>query len=138
MRRKGKRKEPVDFDMAPMIDMVFLLLVFFMTVSTLAQDTRPELILPDSSEAKINPEQTPGIVISLKAKPENKVEILFQGTPISSKQLSERIKNASAEDEDSEWIIRAEKDQYWSKVQPILTALRDEGVTKVRFSVFVK
>lgn len=40
--------------MTPMIDMVFLLLVFFMTVSTLAQAERAkEVDLPESAESDV-------------------------------------------------------------------------------------
>ena len=40
--------------MTPMIDMVFLLLVFFMTVSTLAQaDRQVELELPESASSDV-------------------------------------------------------------------------------------
>ena len=47
-----------------MIDMVFLLLVFFMTVSTLARNARPEMDLALSSTAKIPPEAPPRAVLS--------------------------------------------------------------------------
>ena len=51
MRKRSRQEEP--FQMAPMIDMVFLLLVFFMTVSTMAKDARPELDLPLSKTAEV-------------------------------------------------------------------------------------
>jgi hypothetical protein len=43
MRRFSRTRTDEPFQMAPMIDMVFLLLVFFMTVSTLDEDARPEI-----------------------------------------------------------------------------------------------
>lgn len=43
-----------EFQMAPMIDMVFLLLVFFMCVSTLAQaEKAQEVELPESLESEV-------------------------------------------------------------------------------------
>ncbi|MFU8849344.1 MAG: ExbD/TolR family protein, partial [Opitutales bacterium] len=60
--RKLKRRHqaPEDFQMAPMIDMVFLLLVFFMTVASVAQNQRQvKLDLPESDESKI-PEDASG------------------------------------------------------------------------------
>lgn len=56
MRRRKKRAEADAFQMAPMIDMVFLLLVFFMTVSNLASESRPEMELAESGVAKVEVE----------------------------------------------------------------------------------
>ena len=53
-RRKRTTLEPEDFAMTPMIDMVFLLLVFFMTVSTLARgDKKLDLDLAESRSSQV-------------------------------------------------------------------------------------
>ena len=51
--------------MAPMIDMVFLLLVFFMTVSTLAREARPELELAVSTTAAVPAEAPPRDIVTV-------------------------------------------------------------------------
>ena len=49
MRMRRRELSAEEFQMAPMIDMVFLLLVFFMCVSSLAQaDKRTPVELPES------------------------------------------------------------------------------------------
>ncbi|HBR92976.1 MAG TPA: biopolymer transporter ExbD, partial [Opitutae bacterium] len=53
-RRRSSQSPEEDFPMTPMIDMVFLLLVFFMTVSTLAQaDRAKKLDLPESAQSDV-------------------------------------------------------------------------------------
>lgn len=48
MRRQKKRKAECELDMAPMIDMVFLLLIFFMCSATMQNLSTPEeLELPE-------------------------------------------------------------------------------------------
>jgi biopolymer transport protein ExbD len=49
-----------------MIDMVFLLLVFFMTVSTMAKDARPEIDLPVSTTAAVPEAAPPRDIVSVK------------------------------------------------------------------------
>src|SRR5690606_27652303 len=68
MKRRRKNREAEDFQMAPMIDMVFLLLVFFMCVSSLASaDKSVEIDLPESRESKV-PEDLAGRgIVSVKA-----------------------------------------------------------------------
>lgn len=54
MRMPLSSQEEAKFSMAPMIDMVFLLLVFFMSVSTLVQAGRTvEVELPESEESEV-------------------------------------------------------------------------------------
>jgi biopolymer transport protein ExbD len=54
MKRKTRNYPEEGFQMAPMIDMVFLLLVFFMCVSSMAQaDKAIPLELPESEASKV-------------------------------------------------------------------------------------
>ena len=111
--------------------MVFLLLVFFMTVSTLAQDSRPEISLPESDEAKVDLEQTPGIVLSYQ-----KEEILFQGKQVTLDELPSLV--AAHQEDETEWIVRASRDAPWAEIKPLLKTLQEAGAKQLRFSVFVK
>ena len=51
MLRLSKQRyvEPISFNMTPMIDIVFLLIIFFMTVSQLNQNVLPPMKLPVSA-----------------------------------------------------------------------------------------
>ncbi|MCC5788171.1 MAG: biopolymer transporter ExbD, partial [Opitutales bacterium] len=67
MRLKKKQRPSEAFQMAPMIDMVFLLLVFFMTVGTLAQaDRTVELDLPESEESRVSEDLSGRGIISVR------------------------------------------------------------------------
>ncbi len=46
------RKPPVEVNLTSLIDVVFLLLIFFMITTTFQQQTRVEVDLPEASEAK--------------------------------------------------------------------------------------
>ncbi len=54
MKRKTREQPEGGIDMTPMIDMVFLLLVFFMCAATLSKvDFTPEINLPTAPKAQI-------------------------------------------------------------------------------------
>lgn len=58
-----------DFQMAPMIDMVFLLLVFFMCVSTLAQAEKAKAVeLPESMESEVPEDLSDRGVVTVDAE----------------------------------------------------------------------
>ncbi len=53
------------FDMAPMIDMVFLLLIFFMLVSTISASQNKEMTLATSTEANIPDDRPDRLIINV-------------------------------------------------------------------------
>ena len=57
---KSPATEELELNMTPMIDVVFLLIIFFMTVSELTKiDTQAELQLPKASKARIDDKPEP-------------------------------------------------------------------------------
>jgi biopolymer transport protein ExbD len=63
MAIQTRNKRKIDFSMASMSDLVFLLLIFFMLTSTLVAPNAIKLLLPSSNSRTI--EQPPKIVISI-------------------------------------------------------------------------
>ncbi|NRB77901.1 MAG: biopolymer transporter ExbD [Saccharospirillaceae bacterium] len=49
MRFRKKRREEADINITPLIDVVFLLLIFFMVSTTFNKDKRQDITLPQSS-----------------------------------------------------------------------------------------
>ena len=52
MKFRKKRNEEMGVDMSPLIDMVFILLIFFMVSSTFVKDMKLDLIRPGASSAQ--------------------------------------------------------------------------------------
>ena len=59
MKLKLPAREDAAVDMAPMIDLVFLLLIFFMVASVVTELEKVEVEIPESNYAKV-PEDTKG------------------------------------------------------------------------------
>lgn len=49
MNFKRQRKDEVDVNLTPLIDVVFLLLIFFMVSTTFTRETRLSVVLPEAS-----------------------------------------------------------------------------------------
>ena len=63
MRFKRRLQQSAEFDMTPMIDCIFLLLIFFMVSSTYIIRSSIEIKLPKSDTADVKPEKD--IVVSI-------------------------------------------------------------------------
>ena len=101
MARKKKAKkvpEGVEMDMTPMIDIVFLLIVFFMVVTELAVQ-QAVVILPVASESKVE-EPQPGsriLVVNVSFGIDgNEILQLMNGPPLTPKGLEIALKEEAA------------------------------------------
>ena len=67
MNLKPDRQDNIELNLTPLIDVVFLLLIFFMVSTTFEKQAKLKLQLPDAStEAKVQDQKT--VVIGIDAK----------------------------------------------------------------------
>lgn len=122
---KHVTREDEDFQMAPMIDMVFLLLVFFMTVSTMAKDARPEVDLAQSSEAQVPDTSAPSPVVTL-SRANDKTVCFWFNRMVDREALVTQLRAAREKGEQTV-TIRAASDFPWSELTLVLSTLRETG-----------
>lgn len=123
--------------MTPMIDVVFLLIIFFLVSSHLArQETQMELALPEAASGSEDVDQeTPRVTINVK--PDG--SLWLAGRRIEKEQLTQRLKAIkSAETRDLEVRIRGSKLAPYSSVEPIMLACTQSGIWNVTYAVYGK
>ncbi len=132
-RMRRRMVEPEEFQMAPMIDMVFLLLVFFMTVSNLAQaEKRIRLDLPESVEADVPKELADRTAISVKADG----SVFMGARPTTVEDLPGRIEPLVAETPDLRIQVRADRTTPFEEIRKILQACARAGAYNVIYSTY--
>lgn len=134
MRKRPKRTEEA-FQMAPMIDMVFLLLVFFMTVSTLAKDARPEVELAVSTTAMV-PEEAPPRDILTVIHTEPGFIWFWGNRRVNKEELEALLEESSNSDFPPEILLRGAPDLSWRAWKELLPLCRSMGVSDLVFSTF--
>lgn len=133
VRLKTVKRPEETFQMAPMIDMVFLLLVFFMCVSVLAQaDKTIELALPESSESQVADSFSNRGKISLDG--EGKIFISAQN--LTLEEMQNKIKEAIKMNSELKVQIRADKETHYDKIKEVLKACAEVGAYEVIFSTY--
>lgn len=133
MKLKEPQEEEIGFQMSPMIDIVFQLIIFFMVVSTFHKlETVEGIKLPVASYSKER-EPIPGnITINIK---ENGVFILNQ-REYSSEQLEKAIVTAVKNNPGIEFsaTIRADARTPHKEVTKVLKLCSNVGIYKISFS----
>ncbi|NDV62252.1 biopolymer transporter ExbD [Puniceicoccales bacterium CK1056] len=130
--RKRTRRQEEPFQMAPMIDMVFLLLVFFMTVSTLAKDSRPETSLPVSETAQVPAEAPPRDVLTLIPDADSS-RIFWYNKQVDGKALEGLLEKRG---EGSELLLRGPPSLPWKFWKEIFEEIRTAGADEVVLGTF--
>ena len=83
MKLKLPAREDAAVDMAPMIDLVFLLLIFFMVASVVTELEKVEVAIPESEYAKVPEDTKNRMMLSVDAN--NKI---YAGTlPVTIEEL---------------------------------------------------
>ena len=109
---RKKKKDEADLDITPMIDVVFLLLIFFMVTSTM-QATPDKDIPPAKSGTNANAAAFKDLTILAPQSSGADGEIVFDGNTMTLDQLKAELiqmVNLSLEGQDLQVMIYAERD----------------------------
>ncbi len=126
--------EEAKFQMAPMIDMVFLLLVFFMMASQMAQRQNIPLEIPESTKAVVPKERPNRWVVNI-----TKDGDIFEGeVPVELSALGERVEEQVKINPKIKVYLRADVDTKHKRVKEVMTEMAKAGVGDFIFGVYLK
>jgi len=134
--RFGHRR-PVEFNVTPLIDVVFLLIIFFLVSSHLAQqETQIELALPAAASG--HESQASKVArVTINILPDGR--LMLGSAEVSANEISSRLdverRQTSA---DMEVRIRADRDLVYALIEPVLLACAEAKIWNVSFAVVDK
>jgi biopolymer transport protein ExbD len=88
MRRTRSSGERHDLDISPLIDMVFILLIFFMVTTTFVKDMAVDIERPDAASGK--PASTKAVRVAIDPRG----EIFVDGTSVRPWMIQGHVKDA--------------------------------------------
>ena len=126
MRFRKPKEEEIRLSIAPLIDIVFLLLIFFMVTSHFDVASGVRIQLPKVAK-KIYNEKTDKITLVI----DKSGQIYIKGKKIDMKALSIRLQNISKEKGLLHLILHADKDVRHGKVVQIMDLAKTAGVHSI-------
>ena len=137
MNFRSKRTEEPDLNILPLIDVVFLLLIFFMVTTTFERESELSITLPEASREQIEP---PADKIEISVDKQGRV-FINDNALVNSKRatLRDALQQALA-DIDSQnppVIINADAAATHQSVIRIMDVARQVGLRKVTFATRV-
>lgn len=112
-------------DMTPMIDIVFLLIIFFMVSSTFINNRGIKVHLPKSTTFQT--EDNNQIVISIK----NNSELYLNEKKILKEELGELLKNKRIEFGQNIVVIKGDKEVPYSKMIEVMDIAKTAGLERI-------
>lgn len=134
--RGPKDKARVALSVTPLIDVLFLLIIFFTLTSTFKRVGELELQLPESTTADPSARENPLPLIELIAEEDGALWI--DGEPVSFDTLAERLDRIRAERPDDHVMIKAEAGVDHGDVVRLLDAVRGARFPGVAIGTHVK
>ena len=125
----------LSFNMTPMIDVVFLLIIFFLVSSHLAkQEAQMELPLPVADSGTL-PTETETRRLTLNVIQDG--TLLLAGRRVEASQLQTRLAEALTSDQQAvEVRLRSDRNVPYRVIEPILLACARAGIWNVTFGVY--
>ncbi|MBW2092744.1 MAG: biopolymer transporter ExbD [Deltaproteobacteria bacterium] len=126
MQFKTRNRETPLIEIAPLIDVVFLLLLFFMVTTQFTTAPGLQIALPEIK---------PGAPVTTTAKINVSItaagDIYVAGNPVPAEDLKEALKKAASDLASTIVILTADKDVSHGKIVSVMDTLRDLGIKKM-------
>ena len=138
MRGRRHREHVTGVDITPMIDVVFLLIIFFMTTAQFVRMTREKIDLPREKGEQEKQAEEAGLLINLLASG----QIVIASDELSVDQLEFRVRQEIAKRPHQDatqfkMLIRADRKADTAHLNEVLKRLRGLGVGAARVATEV-
>ena len=131
MRRIAKQQEDdgAEIDLTPMLDVVFIMLIFFIVVASFIKEAGIEVNRPDDNQQS-DPDDSVSIVVEVAA--DN--QIWMENRRVDVRAVRANIQRLLAEDPEAPVTVKVEKGAEAGVVVDVADTARESGVGVVNWA----
>ncbi len=124
--------EEVGIDMSPMIDMVFLLLIFFIVASAMVDVDKPKVELPSAQSAKVADDIKGRVNVSINAE-----DVIFIGSEVVTEEKFKTVMSEELElNPDLRVFIRSDANVPYRSNKKLMELCADVGAVNLIYAAF--
>jgi len=124
-RRRDRRKNESEVNLTPMLDVVFIMLIFFIVTASFVKESGLEISRPGAATA--TRKERGNILIAIGAND----QIWMNRRQVDPRALRANIERMHAENPQGSVIIQADKDAKTGLLVKVMEAARSAGVKSV-------
>ena len=131
MRRlvKEKEEEGADIDLTPMLDVVFIMLIFFIVVASFIKEAGIEVNRPDANNEPPDSDST-----SILVRIESDDQIWMENRRVDARAVRANIQRLLAADPESAVSIKVDKGARANTVVDVADAAREAGAGAINWA----
>ena len=126
MNFRTKKREDFIVEIAPMIDVVFLLLLFFMVTTQFISMPGLKISLPS-----IEPGRTVTAATKIEVRVDAAGDVFIEGNAVSLAQLGEVIKEEAPAPDSAVVVLMADESVPHGRIVSIMDSIRSVGMKRV-------
>jgi biopolymer transport protein ExbD len=128
---KNRPEQSIGFQMAPMVDIIFLLLIFFIAASVYSQwEAKLEIKVPTSETAEHRPRFPGEAIINI----DDKGKFFLNSVQYSPERLKEILKKLAKTYPDQPVVIRADKKTQYLYLVKLLDICAETDIANISFA----
>ena len=132
MRLSGKKKRKPLINITSLIDVLFLLLIFFMVSSTFLEEPGMKLTLPKASSAEVGEKKQYTLYVTAEG------DYFLNTTPVPEDSIESKLIGLQGKLEDETLTLKADHDVNHGKVVTAMDKARIAGIKKLIVATDVK
>lgn len=138
-RRKKKKKEEAELDITPMIDVTFLLLIFFMVTSTMQATPDRDIPASKSGQNVVKSDDVKEVMVSMPRAGGEEGEYQWEGTDVTLDQLkAEMVQAATGNLSILIYADREVPNGVVGEVEALINEVAKESETEIGMNFAVK
>lgn len=134
-RDSQKAEQPAELELAPMIDVVFLLLIFFIVSWQFARFERDDKItIPVAEETDKQARKAGEIIINIRAEG----DVFLNGGQVTPEALLAKLQNLAENYPNQAVILRGDGTASFGHIITVLDQVKEAGIWNVAFATTKK
>ena len=131
---KAKREYGSEINIAPLIDVVFLLIIFFLTVSHMTQVRVEALSLPEAKEVDKSAPPVSGRII-INVHKNGRIVVSGKTYETDSLESMLRTEQENSSSDGLSVLLRGDRETLWAGVSEIMQVLTELGINQISVAV---
>lgn len=136
MVRRPPQPTALTLNLAPMVDVMMCLLIFFMLATKMVERENVRIDLPAAATAQdaASTEFGNRVVIGIVADEQGEPAYQYRGEPASLDDVARRLKAAGSIDPELNCVIRADRALEYRHIEVVMRACAEANIRRITFA----
>ncbi|WP_018693180.1 ExbD/TolR family protein [Algicola sagamiensis] len=127
-RKRFREEEDAGIDMTPMLDIVFIMLIFFIVTTSFVKEAGIDVSKPKASQSK--PKKATSIFIAIRKNG----DIWMDKREVDIERVAANIERMLAEQPTDTVVLQADKEAIHGRVVKVMDQVKAAGIEKISIS----